>query len=165
MPPAILPLRLPFLSSPDTAGPSGAAAGPWMPSRRGVLAAGAALAARRAGRGSAGETSRRPSAGRRVAPGATGAGRRGAPVAGARLRAARAHAGEVPLLVLGDAIEWTAIVGIALSAPTGTASVRVQSRARPRATSPTAWAKRYKEQRLTVAPRTVDLSAEDNARY
>ncbi len=78
----------------------------------------------------------------------------------------RAHAGEVPLLVLGDAIEWTAIVGIALSAPTGTASVRVQSKGEaPRDIAYRVEPKRYKEQRLTVAPRTVDLSAEDNARY
>ncbi|CAM3770235.1 Murein DD-endopeptidase MepM/ murein hydrolase activator NlpD [Paracidovorax anthurii] len=78
----------------------------------------------------------------------------------------RAFAGDVPLLVLGDAIEWTALVGIALSAPTGPAQIAVQGP--DGATRPVGYAvepKRYREQRLTVAPRTVDLSPADNARY
>ncbi len=78
----------------------------------------------------------------------------------------QSHAGEIPLLVLGDPIEWTAIVGIALSAPTGTASIRAQAAGEAaRDIAYRVEPKRYKEQRLTVAPRTVDLSAEDNARY
>ncbi|WP_311221187.1 MULTISPECIES: peptidoglycan DD-metalloendopeptidase family protein [unclassified Acidovorax] len=77
-----------------------------------------------------------------------------------------AHADGVPLLVLGDMIEWTAIVGIALSAPVGPAhiTVRVAGEAERTLTYRIA-AHQYREQRLNVAPRTVDLSAEDQARY
>ncbi len=38
-----------------------------------------------------------------------------------------AHMGDVPLLVLGDVIEWTALVGMALSATPGEASITVQT--------------------------------------
>ena len=67
----------------------------------------------------------------------------------------------VPLLVTGDAIEWTALVGIPLSAPVGAARINVSDRE----VAYHVTAKKYREQRLTVAPRTVDLSPEDNARY
>ena len=67
----------------------------------------------------------------------------------------------VPVLVLGDAIEWTALVGIALAAPVGEAHIATQAARIPYRIAP----KKYREQRLTVAPRTVDLSPEDNARY
>ncbi len=157
---------VPSLPFPDTAGPPGVAAGPWMPSRRGVLAAGAVLAAAvRAGTVQAKQATNNT---------AEGVWPRALQVPGGVARLSlgpaaqrpQAHAGEVPLLVLGDAIEWTAIVGIALSAPTGTASVRVQSGGEaPRDITYRVEPKRYREQRLTVAPRTVDLSAEDNARY
>lgn len=72
-----------------------------------------------------------------------------------------------PVLVLGDAIEWTAIVGIPLSAEPGEASISVQARpdAAPRRIAYTVAPKQYREQHLSVAPRTVDLSAEDQARY
>jgi len=73
---------------------------------------------------------------------------------------------EVPLLVLGDAIEWTAVVGIPLSAAAGDASISVQSAGGSRRQIPYAIApKRYSEQRLKVAPGTVDLSPRDLARY
>ena len=78
-----------------------------------------------------------------------------------------AYAGDVPLLVVGDAIEWTALVGIALSAAPGKASVKVQvpeggvQRQLVYTISP----KSYSEQRLNVSPRTVDLSPENAARY
>ena len=78
-----------------------------------------------------------------------------------------AHAGEVPLLVVGDVIEWTALVGVALSTPPGKASITVQA-AEGKAPRQVAYAvapKRYTEQRLKVAPGTVDLSAENAARY
>ena len=79
----------------------------------------------------------------------------------------RARLGEVPLLVLGDPIEWTALVGIALAARPGEARISVQTDAgggwRPLAY--TVAPKRYAEQRLSVAPRTVDLSPADQARY
>ena len=77
-----------------------------------------------------------------------------------------AYAGEIPLLVLGDASAWTALVGIALSAPPGDASITVQTPDGGRRDIPYAVApKRYREQQLKVEPRTVDLSPEDLARY
>jgi murein DD-endopeptidase MepM/ murein hydrolase activator NlpD len=77
-----------------------------------------------------------------------------------------AYAGEIPLLVLGNAGEWTALVGIALSAPPGEASITVQTADGGRRKIPyTVAPKRYSEQQLKVEPRTVDLSPEDLARY
>jgi len=78
-----------------------------------------------------------------------------------------AHAGEVRLLVLGDVIEWTALVGIALSATPGKASIMVKTTEDigPRQVVYTVAPKRYTEQRLKVAPGTVDLSPENEARY
>jgi murein DD-endopeptidase MepM/ murein hydrolase activator NlpD len=76
-----------------------------------------------------------------------------------------AHSGNVPLLVLGDALEWTALVGIALSAAPGQARISVQTAAGQRQVAYTVAPKQYREQRLKVAPRTVDLSPEDEARY
>ena len=77
------------------------------------------------------------------------------------------HAGDVPVLVLGDPIEWMAIVGISLSATVGDAEVTVQlTPATPaRRVAYRVAAKQYREQRLTVAPRTVDLAPEDLARH
>jgi len=77
-----------------------------------------------------------------------------------------AYAGDVPLLVLGDAREWTALVGIALSAAPGDASITVQiDGVAQRALHYTVAPKHYVEQRLTVEPRTVDLSPQDQARF
>jgi murein DD-endopeptidase MepM/ murein hydrolase activator NlpD len=70
-------------------------------------------------------------------------------------------------MVLGDPIEWTALVGIALATPPGDAAINVAAsgdapaRRIPYRVAP----KKYQEQRLTVAPRTVDLSPEDEARF
>ena len=74
--------------------------------------------------------------------------------------------GDLPLMVVGDPIEWTAVVGIPLAAPVGTARIRVRTdggaeRSIAYAIAP----KRYSEQRLKVAPGTVDLSPQDQARY
>jgi murein DD-endopeptidase MepM/ murein hydrolase activator NlpD len=78
----------------------------------------------------------------------------------------QAHAGDIPLLVIGDAIEWTAVVGIALAAPAGEAAITVATPGEaPRRVRYRIVSKKYQEQRLTVAPRTVDLSPEDQARY
>jgi murein DD-endopeptidase MepM/ murein hydrolase activator NlpD len=78
----------------------------------------------------------------------------------------QAHAGEVPLLVVGDAIEWTALVGIALAAQPGDATITVTAPGEvPRRVPYRVLPKKYQEQRLTVSPRTVDLSPEDQARY
>ena len=73
---------------------------------------------------------------------------------------------DVPVLVRGDAIEWTAVLGIPLAASAGDAFVTVKTEGG--GTRPVAYTvapKKYQEQRLNVAPRTVDLSAEDQARY
>ncbi|MDM0113351.1 peptidoglycan DD-metalloendopeptidase family protein [Variovorax sp. J22R133] len=78
-----------------------------------------------------------------------------------------ARAGDVPVLVTGDTIEWMALVGIPLAAPPGEAGITVQ----PADGSPTRQVryeiapKKYSEQRLKVAPGTVNLSAADEARY
>lgn len=78
-----------------------------------------------------------------------------------------AFAGEVPLLVIGDPIQWTALVGIPLATAPGEASITLQSAADapPRRISYPVAPKQYREQRLSVAPKTVDLSPEDEARY
>ena len=73
---------------------------------------------------------------------------------------------DVPLLVLGDVIEWTALVGIPLAAKPGATHITVLTpgggtRQIRYVVSP----KQYAEQRLRVAPGTVDLSPEDDARY
>ncbi len=76
-----------------------------------------------------------------------------------------AYSGDIPLLVLGDAAGWTAVVGIALAAEPGEASITVETPGGLRTLPYTVAAKRYSEQHLKVEPRTVDLSPEDQARY
>jgi murein DD-endopeptidase MepM/ murein hydrolase activator NlpD len=76
-----------------------------------------------------------------------------------------AHLGDVPLLVVGDANGWIALVGIALNATPGPASFSALIDGAPRHLTYTIAPKRYLEQRLKVAPGTVDLSAADQARY
>ena len=77
-----------------------------------------------------------------------------------------ARAGDVPLLVLGDPIEWTALVGIPLAATPGPASITVLAAGGgERQVAYVVAPKRYSEQRLKVAPGTVDLSPQDQARY
>jgi murein DD-endopeptidase MepM/ murein hydrolase activator NlpD len=77
-----------------------------------------------------------------------------------------AWSGDLPLLVVGDASGWTALVGIALSAAPGVAAITVRQ---PDGTArPVGYdiaPQRYAEQRLAVAPRTVDLSPADLARH
>lgn len=78
----------------------------------------------------------------------------------------QAFTDDVPLLVLGDARGWTVLVGIPLSTPPGEAHIVVQTAGGERQEHAyTVAPKRYVEQRLTVAPRTVDLSDQDQARY
>ena len=75
-------------------------------------------------------------------------------------------AGEVPVLVLGGPTGWTALLGIPLSATPGRAHLRVEDAGgASRTLAYTIAPKQYREQRLTVAPRTVDLSPEDEARW
>ncbi len=72
----------------------------------------------------------------------------------------------VPLLVAGSPAGWTAVVGIALDQPPGDMRLMVQRG--PAAAVMVAVAiqpHRYGEQRLTVAPRHVDLSPEHLARH
>ena len=77
-----------------------------------------------------------------------------------------ARVDDVPLLVIGDVIEWTAIVGIPLSAAPGQAHITaITSEDGTRDIGYTIAAKRYSEQRLKVAPSHVELSAENQARY
>ena len=77
-----------------------------------------------------------------------------------------AHQGQVPLRVVGNAPGWTAVVGIALAAPTGPAQIQVQSGGGPvRTLDYVVRPKRYLEQRLRVAPGQVELSPADQARY
>ena len=85
---------------------------------------------------------------------------------GPSARRPQAFTGDIPLLVVGDAIEWTALVGIPLATEPGEASITVRTEGKPeRQIAYTVAPKQYREQRLTVAPRTVDLSPEDEARY
>ena len=77
----------------------------------------------------------------------------------------QAFAGDVPLLVIGDPVSWTALVGIPLAAAPGPARIRVRGAGGDRTLSYVVQPKRYAEQRLKVAPKTVDLSPEDLARY
>jgi len=85
---------------------------------------------------------------------------------GAGTQRPRAWKGEVPVLVVGDASAWTAVLGIPLSATPGPASLRVQRAGR--AEEPMAYqiaSASYAEQRLTVPPGKVDLSPNDQARW
>jgi hypothetical protein len=73
----------------------------------------------------------------------------------------------VPLLVLGDAAGWRAVVGIPLSAVPGieTITVRYPDQSSPQRLEYSIGPMRYAEQRLTVAPGKVDLSKADLARH
>jgi murein DD-endopeptidase MepM/ murein hydrolase activator NlpD len=77
-----------------------------------------------------------------------------------------ARRGEVPLLVVGSPDAWTALVGIPLSAAPGTAHITVEAPGgEARNVAFTVKAKKYAEQKLSVAPGHVDLSPEDLARH
>ncbi|MCD2514542.1 peptidoglycan DD-metalloendopeptidase family protein [Comamonas endophytica] len=73
--------------------------------------------------------------------------------------------GGLPVLVVGDMIEWTAIVGIPLSAKPGTHRVQVDVGKGPKELKYQVRDKRYQEQHLKVSPKTVDLAPEDLARH
>ncbi len=85
---------------------------------------------------------------------------------GASAQRPLASIGGVPVLVMGNPKGWRAVVGIALAATPGPQTVQVRDAAGgpPRELTFKVVAKRYAEQRLTVPPRQVDLSAEDLAR-
>ena len=71
-----------------------------------------------------------------------------------------------PVLVLATAGGWTAVLGIALTATPGPAAVElVRPGAAPARLGYEVQPHAYAEQRLTVKPGQVDLSARDLARY
>ncbi|MEX1168054.1 MAG: peptidoglycan DD-metalloendopeptidase family protein [Hydrogenophaga sp.] len=77
-----------------------------------------------------------------------------------------AFSGEIALRVVGDPMAWTALVGIPLDAKPGNASIEVrQANIATRTLDYTIAPKTYREQRLKVAPKHVDLSPDDLARY
>jgi murein DD-endopeptidase MepM/ murein hydrolase activator NlpD len=85
---------------------------------------------------------------------------------GAAEQAPQASFNGVPVLVLGSAASWSALVGLPLSIKPGTHSLLVQhSQGKADKLSFTVKDKRYAEQRLKVPGRHVDLSPEDQARH
>lgn len=72
-----------------------------------------------------------------------------------------------PVLVLAHGTAWVAVVGIGLAAdPTQPQTLHVrEADVRERTLAIPLQPKRYAEQRLTVAPRHVELSPQDKARY
>ena len=74
--------------------------------------------------------------------------------------------GDVPILVVGDVIDWTAVLGIPLSAKPGAAHITVKAPdSELRELAYTVFPKKYPEQRLTVPPGKVDLSTQDTTRF
>jgi murein DD-endopeptidase MepM/ murein hydrolase activator NlpD len=85
---------------------------------------------------------------------------------GASSEPPQASVGTVPVLVVGDASRWTAVVGIALAAKPGMSELMVRRAGADAVRQPFVIdANRYAEQRLTVAPGKVDLSKQDIERY
>ena len=85
---------------------------------------------------------------------------------GASAQAPHAAFNGVPVVVLKEAAQWTAVVGIPLAALPGSASLSVTRDGAPDVDMPFQIKPfRYAEQRLKVEPGHVDLSAEDLARY
>lgn len=87
------------------------------------------------------------------------------PLGGARQRPV-ARQVQVPLLVVGEPTEWTALVGIPLAAPPGRSEIQVHRDGEPPRTFEfEVRPKKHLDQRLRVAPAQVDLSPADQARY
>jgi murein DD-endopeptidase MepM/ murein hydrolase activator NlpD len=86
---------------------------------------------------------------------------------GASADAPQARFNGVPVLVVREGAQWTAVVGLALAAAPGVATLEVlrPHDAAPATVAFTVKPFKYKEQRLTVAPGQVDLSKNDLARY
>ena len=76
-----------------------------------------------------------------------------------------AFSNQVPLLVVGDPIEWIAIVGIPLSTAPGKHHIEVNVHGEEQIFGYEVKAKKYTEQHLKVSPKTVDLSPKDLARH
>ena len=79
----------------------------------------------------------------------------------------RASVGKLPVLVTGSPARWSAVVGIPLSAEPGQGELLVQrtGQAGSQRLNYLIEATHYAEQRLTVAPGKVDLSAKDLQRH
>ncbi len=76
--------------------------------------------------------------------------------------------GSIPVLVTGSASAWYAVVGLALASKPGERTLVVQSGSQASSSQRKTIEisdKPYPEQRLTVAPKHVDLSAKDLARH
>ena len=85
---------------------------------------------------------------------------------GASAEAPRVSIDGKPVLVLRDGAQWTALLGIPLSAAPGNTSVLVQRDGEAPSRVPFAIKPfHYAEQRLMVAPGQVDLAPDDLARY
>ena len=85
---------------------------------------------------------------------------------GLATRRPTAQAQEAPLLVTGTPAGWMAVVGIALAATPGVSSISVTLEiGDTRQIDYQVASKKYLEQHLKVAPGTVDLSPENEARY
>ncbi|MBC7619092.1 MAG: peptidoglycan DD-metalloendopeptidase family protein [Candidatus Saccharibacteria bacterium] len=76
----------------------------------------------------------------------------------------RINADDVPVLVLGDAGGWTALVGLALSTVPGPAQVTVQRATGMQMLLFAVQPKQYLVQKVRVAPGQVNLSPDDQAR-
>jgi murein DD-endopeptidase MepM/ murein hydrolase activator NlpD len=85
---------------------------------------------------------------------------------GAAEQAPQARFNGVPVLVMGGAAGWFAVVGLPLSIKPGTHTLLFQnSPGQPGKKDFAVTDKRYAEQRLTVPGKHVDLSPEDRARH
>ena len=85
---------------------------------------------------------------------------------GASSQAPTVSFGALPVLVVGDAARWTAVVGIALGAKPGPSQLVVhRAGAVDVRKAFVIEAVRYAEQRLSVPPGKVDLSKQDLERY
>lgn len=77
-----------------------------------------------------------------------------------------ARSGDIPLLVVGSARAWTALVGIPLAAAPGPASIAVEAPdTGVRTVGYDVRDRKYAQQRLKVEPKHVELSPEDEARF
>jgi murein DD-endopeptidase MepM/ murein hydrolase activator NlpD len=85
---------------------------------------------------------------------------------GAAAEAPTVQLNGVPVLVVRDAAQWVAVVGIGLATPPGRASISIQrGSAAPASVAIEVKPYHYAEQRLKVAPGQVDLAKDDLARY
>jgi murein DD-endopeptidase MepM/ murein hydrolase activator NlpD len=85
---------------------------------------------------------------------------------GASAERPKATLNEVPVMVVGSPVRWTAVAGIALATAPGPAPLLVRSGGGAELPQIFVVAPfRYAEQKLKVTPGQVDLSKEDLARY